>query len=1339
MKRLLGRLFVFWFWVATALPGLAQRLPYNSGQRASLGRLQQEISTSTSANYRLAVDLARQRKLPLSQVRSDGTVVELQGVDERGHLLYTATHSATRAGVTTRTSALYAGGGLGLALSGGTAVLDKLGFWDGGRVLASHAEFGGRVTQVDNPSRVDNHATHVAGILVGAGLNNQTRGMAPAAQLRAWDFSNDRAEMVAAAPDLLVSNHSYGSLAGWNFNPDRAGDVKWEWYGDTTLSSTEDFKFGWYSTEARDWDRIAFNAPYYLIVKSAGNSHGQNGPAAGQPHYLINRAAISRTPRGKQNGYDQIATYGGAKNILTVGSITALTNGYLQPSDLLLSGFSSWGPTDDGRIKPDMVGVGARVLSSASSGNAAYQALSGTSMSSPNVAGSLLLLQEYHAQRNGGRFMRSASLKGLAIHTAEEAGDAPGPDYRYGWGLLNAERAARFLQNADRSHQLLEQTLEQGKPQSLSIVASGNGPLVVTLCWTDPEGTPTPSGAESLNNRTPKLVNDLDIRLAGGGQSFLPWVLDPANPASPARTGDNTLDNVEQIRIENPIPGATYVLTLNHKGTLRNNQQDFSLLISGGGGAAYCASTASAGAAGRISQVRFGSIDQGAATSQTAYVDRTSVSTPLTGGQRVTLSVSLTSGRPAVIKAFIDWNSDGDFTDAGEAVATSESLRAPATFNTTVTAPAGRFTGQATRLRIVAVEATDAQAVQACGTYAAGETQDYTIRWISPQNDVGVTAVTGPDNDFCSLGETAITLRVRNFGTLQQRNIPLTARLVAPSGTVAATLSSVLDALPANTDTLLTLRGSVQLQDGVTYRIDLSTALSTDQNETNNTASLSRSTARSLINAQQLNAFFCDNGPITLRSNGGGVAFWYDAPAQGNLVATGNQTSTSLRRPDNVYYVGVNDFVGSVGPAGKQAFGGGTYAGNFGPQPLVTTQVPLLLEKARLYIGSAGRITFTVRRLDDTPVSSVSLNVTPTRNPNTPAGTPPSGQQSDDPNDTGAEYALNLAIPEAGTYKIGIEYSGGATIFRSNEGVSGFPFTIPGIISLRGALFNQPSGAVDTLTNAYYYLYDLRVRSLGCPVAQRIPVPARSGSAIQVAVSPSGAVDLCRGSALTLQASPATGGYRYQWLFNGQPLANATGATLAAANAGTYAVEVTGECSPVTSTTVAITLRDPEPPRITRDGYILTSTAPSGNQWLLNGMPIAGATGRTYTARQSGRYAVRANFSGCGELVSEELTLEVITALPAEALAADGWLRVFPRPADRLLTVEYHPLLPGGRAYAVRLLDARGVVVQSGRLTRSLDAFTHTFDLTPLPAGVLVLVIEDENGQALRRETLVKR
>jgi subtilisin family serine protease len=101
--------------------------------------------------------------------------------------------------------------------------------------------------------------------------------------------------------------------------------------------------------------------------------------------------------------------------------VEAVTGGYNQPADVRIAGFSSWGPTDDGRIKPDLVANGVAVFSPGGASDSAYTTLNGTSMATPNVAGTLVLLQEYYASLHNGAFMRAATLKGLAIHAADEA------------------------------------------------------------------------------------------------------------------------------------------------------------------------------------------------------------------------------------------------------------------------------------------------------------------------------------------------------------------------------------------------------------------------------------------------------------------------------------------------------------------------------------------------------------------------------------------------------------------------------------------------------------------------------------------------------------------------------------------------------------------------------------------------------------------------------------------------------------------------------------------------------------------------------------------------------
>ena len=555
-----------------------------------LRKMAKSFKSDAKNTFKKTLRLAKQNRWILQKTLSDGRTVALQGIDENENPVYYITHGQVSPSACTRTNSLYTGGSLGVNLSGASStVKDKLGIWDGGLVRSTHQELGiNRIKQIDAPPYINEHTTHLAGILIGAGVNKQARGMAYGGNLKVWDFADDVSEMAFAAKGLLVSNHSYGVLAGWVFNPDRNGIVfvddklKWEWWGDTTISKSEDYRFGFYDKKSSEIDKIAYNAPYYLIVKSADNKRTENGPPVGTPYYFRNSNVKSTVQRSKNDGFDTIPMDGNAKNILTVGAIDGGETVPTKPSDIKMSSYSSWGPTDDGRIKPDLVGVGDAILSSSANGDDAYSTLTGTSVSAPNVAGSLLLLQEFYARQTYGFTMKASTLKGLVLHAANEAGATQGPDYQFGWGLLNTERAAQVLTNKDQNHFISESLLFQNSTNTFQIVASGKSPITATISWTDPEGVPTEPKPENLNNRKPKLINDLDVRITDGKTIFLPWVLNPDIPTQGAIQGDNFRDNVEQVYIEKPIAGKTYTITVNHKNSiLKGDIQYYALIISG--------------------------------------------------------------------------------------------------------------------------------------------------------------------------------------------------------------------------------------------------------------------------------------------------------------------------------------------------------------------------------------------------------------------------------------------------------------------------------------------------------------------------------------------------------------------------------------------------------------------------------------------------------------------------------------------------------------------------------------------------------------------------------------
>lgn len=555
----------------------AQIQPDPSVQRQKLLEFAQRQRQAHEANRAEALRRAEQLGIPTRRVFEDGRVVELQAYRDGRFYFYT-THNLNAAR-TIGADRVWNGGDLGLSLSGSG---ERLGIWDGGAVRASHREFSGRVQQQDGATSLSNHATHVAGTMVARGARAAARGMAFNAQLDAYDWGNDDSEMAeAAAAGMLVSNHSYGFIHGWTF--DYRDDGRWVWFGNEDVSETEDAGFGYYDYQARNWDQIAINAPYYLIVKSAGNDRNDRGPGPGGEHWIYGDSGwelstVTRDPDCGPDGYDCIGAAGNAKNVLTVGAINDIPGGFSDPSDVRMSSFSGWGPTDDGRIKPDIVANGTSLTSSLSGADDAYGSYSGTSMAAPSMAGAVGLLHEHYRTLNDGRLMRASTVKALLAHTADEAGGTPGPDYVHGWGLANIGRAAELIgTDALQGGQLVQEfVLQEGAIIEIMVNVDGTKPLRATTAWTDPAG---PQLALQLDARTPVLVNDLDIEIIGpDANRYQPWVLDPANPAAAAATGDNAVDNIEQVLLANPDPGL-YLVRISHKGSLEGQQQPFSLIL----------------------------------------------------------------------------------------------------------------------------------------------------------------------------------------------------------------------------------------------------------------------------------------------------------------------------------------------------------------------------------------------------------------------------------------------------------------------------------------------------------------------------------------------------------------------------------------------------------------------------------------------------------------------------------------------------------------------------------------------------------------------------------------
>lgn len=198
---------------------------------------------------------AAKRNTPFTGI-VNGKTFQLQGFDKKSGapLYFTTYNSGAAAG--TNTNKLNSPAGI-FNLDGQNMRAYE---WDGGGVRLSHREFGGRVTQGDSPMGLNDHATHVAGTMVASGVSGGAKGMAPMANLMAFDWNDDNNEMAMAAKfGALVSNHSYGYIGGFAWG-NWSGKTGWHWIGGE--DDTEYRLYGKYTERDRGWDLIAMNAPY---------------------------------------------------------------------------------------------------------------------------------------------------------------------------------------------------------------------------------------------------------------------------------------------------------------------------------------------------------------------------------------------------------------------------------------------------------------------------------------------------------------------------------------------------------------------------------------------------------------------------------------------------------------------------------------------------------------------------------------------------------------------------------------------------------------------------------------------------------------------------------------------------------------------------------------------------------------------------------------------------------------------------------------------------------------------------------------------------------------------
>ena len=1152
--------------------------------REGLMQTSKELALDARNRFSKAVLVAKEKGWPIRYTSQNQNNAKLIGVDEKGWPKYYVSYADPVQTITINTNKVWPGAISNLNLSGSDDnMTNKLGVWDEGSPLLTHKELIGRITQKDNNTEVVLHSTHVAGIVMSKGLNPLSKGMAYNVKgILDYDWNKDLSEMAeAAANGLLISNHSYGTVAGWDRNTDSAN--RWEFNG--RFNENEDYRFGVYDYDAQMQDSIAYNAPNYLIVAAAGNNRSYVGPAVGQTYWRKNEkgemvnAGARPADISSNDSYGSIVTDKNAKNLLTVGAVVGIPSGYNKKEDVVMSTFSSWGPTDDGRIKPDIVTQGvsvyAPISTTVATNDSSYGYLNGTSMASPGAAGSLLLLQElsHRFKQNGApRILKSATVKALAIHTANEAGLYPGPDYKFGWGLLNISEAAQVLNTAFTNnnssispHLIYEDTLLNGKSKSYNITASGIGPVKATIVWTDVKGT----SSNQLNDVTPELVNDLDLVITQGNKTFYTWNLSPTSPDKQAFKGINSIDNVEKVELDTSLVGTNYTVTVKHKGTLERGLQNYALIISGAGGKAYCSSTATSTAGTKIDSIQLNNIKFSKTTADN-YVDNSALIINRETNGTLSLFMKLSSADASnnnrFVKVFVDYNNNGEF-DSNELAHTSAAIT-NGNYNATIDLIGNLNVNQFTKLRVVVAETTAASNVNACGNYTAGETQDYTLKVVNTSNDVQLLEITNPIGGVSEKTEQYVTVKVANNGTNKLTNLPMTL-VVKKGNTTILNLSETFTGRLYGSEIMsYTFQTPMPIELNQNYTISATVSLANDQLPSNNsmTANIISASPSPAITGSATGCY----GNIQLlvsNPNSNEQYIWYD---KNNDLSKpiANAISASISSNADSLYVG-RGWSGFIGPKDKTTLSkdGGYNNWDSGQFIKFNTKGPITLETTKIYTGYAGKIEIELISLSTLTDSSQSQKTILHVGASSPSPTPATGigaLGTATPfvqGDTGRVYAINFKLTKAGDYKLIARCLDSATIFRNNNiTTTNYPFGPVAVTSITG------NWAPDsTFEKFYYYFYNLQIST---------PKYEKTLTKIPVILTTKPVI-----TQIGIDSLITTAADSYQWYMNDEKITGATNRGLKVPKNAMYKVYATiGNCNNISDNKLVLITDIPQAP-----------------------------------------------------------------------------------------------------------------------------------------------------------------
>ena len=466
---------------------------------------------------------------------------------------------------------------LGFGGQGVTVCVADTGL-DTGNTNTLHPDVRGRVTgfkyypPLTDGSDGYGHGTHCAGIVAGNAATGEKDpnsgawyGLGAANQASLFIeriFDADANEVSPAPSDETLTQDAVRNGAQIGANS-WGNDVQGEY--DTDAAQFDEL--------VRDADSVTPGDQPYILEFSAGNA----GPD-------------SQT-------LDSPAT---GKNVIATGASENTPNYYAEIYDLYDDGpdtvadFSSCGPCEDGRIKPDLVAPGTWIASMASSAapdesaiawtviDNYYVYMGGTSMSGPAAAGGAAAFVQYYKSTHTNAMPSPALVKAALINSASEldesdGGPGPIPNFQEGWGRV----CLTNLIKSQRNFQFVDQTalLTTGQVyQQHTFVGASNQSLKITMAYTDVAGFP---GA------IPALVNDLNLEVVGPDGTLYRGNQFIEGESVPNATSADSLNNVEAVHLAQPLPG-DYLIRVRAVNVVEDARldtsaidQDFALVISG--------------------------------------------------------------------------------------------------------------------------------------------------------------------------------------------------------------------------------------------------------------------------------------------------------------------------------------------------------------------------------------------------------------------------------------------------------------------------------------------------------------------------------------------------------------------------------------------------------------------------------------------------------------------------------------------------------------------------------------------------------------------------------------